>query len=1123
MPAARQLVVDPSAAVRRAAAIAWLSRRPRDAELVVIGATPVAAASLLQDAAPASGATFGRHRLTLGRLAAQLAAPALAARGLAPAGRLALEALSARVVFRLADRGQLGRFAAVADRPGLPRALYATLAELGLSGHGAALLRTAPADDAARSSDRRHGAALSTALDDAAAVFAAIEAELERAGLADRATVLRLACERLRSDPSAPFVGLPLVLLDLPLDAAVEAELVAELARRSENVLATGLAGDEPTTSRLAAALGVAPGVAASDASPSAGVVEIAPGVARVQRELFSGERAPKHARSEEVVVLSAPGESRECVEIARLVHDAAQGGVPFDRMAIVLRTPGHYRAHLEEALRRAGVPAYFEAGARRPDPTGRAMLALLGCAAEGLSARRFAEYLSLGQLPDPTDVGSPPDALPSAERWVVPDEELAPLPIPGDVEDPGAVDDDDLPASIADPENAPAAQGSLRAPRRWERLLVDAAVIGGLDRWERRLGGLERERELDLDAIEDRDGPNADRIRQDLAALANLRAFALPLLAELAALPRGATWSRWIDALGALATRALRRPERVLTVLAELAPMGEIGPVDLAEVRLVLDTRLGELVVPATGRRHGRVFVAPVDAVRGLEFDVVFIPGLAEKLFPQKLVEDPILSDAARALVGLRGSDERARAERRLLHLAVGAAKRRLVASYPRVDMDQSRPRVPSFYGLEIVRAAEGRLPGWGALAQRAESAGKSRIGWPAPDEPGRAVDEAEHDLALLATLLHRPESETVGTARYLLGTNPHLARSLRFRARRWNVTAWRPCDGLVRPLADDARQALAKNGLSKRAYSATALQSYSACPYRFFLYAIQRLKVREVPHSIDEMDPLQRGSLVHEIQFELLSELRDAGLLPPARDAFEAARARLDTVLDRVASRAKDKLCPAIDRVWDDGIALVRADLREWLRHLYSEPKWAPWRFELSFGLSDRRPEDPNSLDEPVPLGCGIALRGSIDLVEQSPNGTLRATDHKTGRARAGAGTLVGGGETLQPVLYALALEKLFPDKIVEAGRLHYCTLAGGYADVEIVLDEHAREAAEQVAATIRTAIDDAFLPAAPAPGACTWCDYAVVCGPYEELRTTKYKSQRELVPLARLRGLP
>ena len=50
--------------------------------------------------------------------------------------------------------------------------------------------------------------------------------------------------------------------------------------------------------------------------------------------------------------------------------------------------------------LTRAGVPAWFDRGTRRPHPAGRAFLALLACAGESLSAARFAEYLSLGQVP---------------------------------------------------------------------------------------------------------------------------------------------------------------------------------------------------------------------------------------------------------------------------------------------------------------------------------------------------------------------------------------------------------------------------------------------------------------------------------------------------------------------------------------------------------------------------------------------------------------------------------------------------------------------------------------------------------------------------------------------------
>jgi len=92
--------------------------------------------------------------------------------------------------------------------------------------------------------------------------------------------------------------------------------------------------------------------------------------------ELVAALATPKDEL--DVVILSAPGESRECVEIARRLHEEAERGTPFDRMAIVLRSTQQYRAHLEEALRRASIPAHFARGTVRPDPAGRGFIALL-------------------------------------------------------------------------------------------------------------------------------------------------------------------------------------------------------------------------------------------------------------------------------------------------------------------------------------------------------------------------------------------------------------------------------------------------------------------------------------------------------------------------------------------------------------------------------------------------------------------------------------------------------------------------------------------------------------------------------------------------------------------------
>jgi ATP-dependent helicase/nuclease subunit B len=236
--------------------------------------------------------------------------------------------------------------------------------------------------------------------------------------------------------------------------------------------------------------------------------------------------------------------------------------------------------------------------------------------------------------------------------------------------------------------------------------------------------------------------------------------------------------------------------------------------------------------------------------------------------------------------------------------------------------------------------------------------------------------------------------------------------------------------------------------------------------------------------------------------------------------------ANIRLDEVTVGAATRYKDDLAPAIDRVWEDGVAAIRADLREWLRRASEDDSgYAPWRFELSFGLEHRpeRKADMESVASAVDLDCGIQLRGSIDLVERHSSGAARVTDHKTGKADAARAQLIAGGKSLQPVLYALAAEKILAGQAkVESGRLYFCTSAGGFAEHDIPLDERARAAAAQIAGGIGEAVADPFLPAAPDQGQCELCDFRVICGPYEERRAAR-KPQGNLAKLLALRGSP
>jgi hypothetical protein len=1088
---------SPFATARLERARSWLAARAPAEEVLVVSANTDAASELIRGAAleSASGGVFGWYRCTLRQLAANLAKVALIERSLVPVTPLCAEAVVARVVNELRAADRLGRYAPVATTPGFARAVARTLEELRLG--------QVPIDAGTKLPPELCG------------LLERYDTALAAAGLADWAVVLELAVARTR-DLKIPheLLGLPTLLLDVPLWNADDEALVVALADRAPDVLALVPAGDEVTAVRLRA------NRFAWEESPSRNDSTLA----RLQYHLFEDAKPPEGLLDDSVVILSAPGESRECVEIARRLIAYARGGVSFDRMAVLLRSPDEYRPHLEEAFARAGIPTHFARGAVRPDSTGRAFLALLACAAEGLSARRFAEYLSLSEVPDATSEGLPQPAAPTGDRWVPPDDELVPEAI-GRAMDvtKQPMDAEDNAASSFDTD-APVVAGTLRAPRRWERLLVDAAVIGGRERWTRRLVGLAKELELDLQELDDPEDPAALRIQRQLVDLAALRDYALPLIDELASFPERVVWGEWIDQLSSLATRALRHPERVLAVLGELAPMAAIGPVDLAEVRVVLSQRLLEIAVPPPTCRYGCVFVAPAEVARGLSFDVVCVPGLAEKLFPREIREDPILLDLAReGLGGLLTNQDRVRRERLALRLAVGAATRRLVLSYPRIDLEKARPRVPSFYGLEAVRAGEGRLPGFDELAKRAEMVAQTQIGWPAPTDAKDAIDEAEHDLALLEGIRPLDAARSVGMARYLLTANPHLGRALRFRARRW-LTGWTGADGLVDP-CEAAAEVLRLHRFVARSYSATALENYAICPYRFLLQAVHRLAPREEPEAIDTMDALQRGSFVHEVQFEFLRSLQDHGQLPVTAANLDMVCARLDQALDAVAERFREELAPAIDRVWRAEIEGIRADLREWLRRMSEDDSgFVPWRFELAFGLPSRRERDPHSLPDAVPLDCGIQLRGSIDLVERDAADRVRVTDHKTGKVWLPKNGVFKGGTVLQPILYALAAEKVFPDVDVVEGRLYHCTAAGGFEVRSVPLGDDARASARALADGVDGALREGFLPAFPDRGACDRCDYNVVCGPYEERRTRRKRTDLPVIAaLLQLRDMP
>ena len=236
----RRFIKSPRAAVRTAAAVRFLEGLGAGNPFLVVGASRHAADRLVHEAAEGrghQGGLFGAFRFGLFVLAQQLARPELAARELrtlTPAARLAAVV---RIIHRARRAGELGRFEEAAQGPGLAVRLASTFDELRLAGV------TADEVGAAEESlGRLYGAYWET---------------LAEVKLADRAETFESARRAITNGAGLP-VGLPLLLLDVPLVDQASRRFAAALAAAASEVFLTLPEGDRHTE-EAALALGALP------------------------------------------------------------------------------------------------------------------------------------------------------------------------------------------------------------------------------------------------------------------------------------------------------------------------------------------------------------------------------------------------------------------------------------------------------------------------------------------------------------------------------------------------------------------------------------------------------------------------------------------------------------------------------------------------------------------------------------------------------------------------------------------------------------------------------------------------------------------------------------------------
>ena len=305
-------VRSPSAVSRLDAARAFALTYPATQPITIVAATRGAADDFARSLARSRPATLGLSRFSLTQLAARVAAPRLTGRGVAPASTLALEAVAARAAFEATRHGELSVLSSVAASPGFPRALARTFGDIRLAEISA---------DGLRAADGRPAHA------DLSRLVTEADEELSEAHVADRARLFEAATAGVAGEP---FLGHPLILLDLEIATPVEAAFALALAAAAGAALATAPSQDETAQGVWAGA-----GASVEDAATARDG-----DLGSIQTYLFSEAPPPGRDSDGSFEFFSAPGEGRECVEIARRVLREARRGVGFDEMAYSCARP---------------------------------------------------------------------------------------------------------------------------------------------------------------------------------------------------------------------------------------------------------------------------------------------------------------------------------------------------------------------------------------------------------------------------------------------------------------------------------------------------------------------------------------------------------------------------------------------------------------------------------------------------------------------------------------------------------------------------------------------------------------------------------------------------------------
>ncbi len=507
-----------------------------------------------------------------------------------------------------------------------------------------------------------------------------------------------------------------------------------------------------------------------------------------------------------------------------------------------------------------------------------------------------------------------------------------------------------------------------------------------------------------------------------------------------------------------------------------------------------LLASELARRRVPGRPIGEGLV-VAPIDAVAGLPFERVVVVGLAEGLYPRVPREDSLLPARVRAQSNglLPPAEVITDLDVRALAAALAGSRRTGVMTTARGDLRTIRARSwPR--GLDGLVAGRTSIPSHHRLLA----------------DHGRPASVA--DFGLRALIGHVDRGEPVHS-HVLASADPVLSASLeraRDRGRgRLNRHVGRvPAPSLV---------------ATDRLLSATALETYAACPRSYLFGRVFRLAEDDRPERIDEIRPNDRGTLMHAVLERFVAESLADGTVPaPGEPWSPERRARLSEILaeEVAAAQARGITGGRVSTLILHARLEVEIELfLDTDDRLRAERRSTPVTVEYGFGLDG----EPSRLD--LADGRTLQLRGRVDRVDATEDGGLLVIDYKGSSARAFAGLdddPLDGGRRLQLPLYA----RVVADELGRDGprtALYWLTRYGELRPME--LEDEVETALDRAVGAALDGISAGLFPGIPGEAVgwprltfanCRYCDFDRICPTDRQREWEAIGTEPELAPI-------